>query len=261
MSALATIPRDARRALASALEAGRLGPPYTPLSVRLYTGLAAAAAIADELAGLDVRGLGPAQIAVALELVDASQSARSTAALVWSGPEVAGMSSRDTSVVIRELFGRATRSVLIAGFAVHQGHSVFGALAERLATQPQLEARMFLNVERRRKDTTSSTQLLKEFADRFRDEQWPGTRLPEVYYDPRALKLHERGAKRAALHAKCVVVDGRTAYVGSANFTEAAQERNIEAGALVEDATFARGLVSQFEALVAAGVLKRLAGV
>ena len=48
--------------------------------------------------------------------------------------------------------------------------------------------------------------------------------------------------------------------VTSANFTEAAQERNIEAGVLVHDAGFARALRSQFEALVSAGDLRRVPG-
>ena len=74
----------------------------------------------------------------------------------------------------------------------------------------------------------------------------------------RLLRL-ERGP-RAALHAKCVVVDDARALVTSANFTEAAQTRNIEAGALVHDAVFAQALRAQFEALVDAGELLRVPG-
>lgn len=46
----------------------------------------------------------------------------------------------------------------------------------------------------------------------------------------------------------------------SANFTEAAQERNIEVGAFLEDAPFARSFVRQIEALVKRGALVRLPG-
>jgi phosphatidylserine/phosphatidylglycerophosphate/cardiolipin synthase-like enzyme len=60
------------------------------------------------------------------------------------------------------------------------------------------------------------------------------------------------------LHAKCVVVDKQVAFVSSANFTEAAQVRNIEAGALVRSARFASRLAHHFEALAAAGVLQPL---
>jgi phosphatidylserine/phosphatidylglycerophosphate/cardiolipin synthase-like enzyme len=35
------------------------------------------------------------------------------------------------------------------------------------------------------------------------------------------------------IHAKCVIADQRQALITSANFTEAAQKRNIEVGLLV----------------------------
>ena len=56
--------------------------------------------------------------------------------------------------------------------------------------------------------------------------------------------------RRASLHAKCVIIDERFSLVTSANLTEAAQQRNIEAGLLVDDPILARSLSSQFEALV-----------
>ncbi len=70
--------------------------------------------------------------------------------------------------------------------------------------------------------------------------------LPAIHYDPESRK---HGAKRATLHAKCVVVDRRWAFVTSANFTEAAQERNIEAGVLLDHPRLAEALAGQFEAL------------
>jgi len=63
-------------------------------------------------------------------------------------------------------------------------------------------------------------------------------------------------AKRASLHAKCVVVDRREVFVASANFTEAAYERNIEVGLLIHPSMLAERLVRHFEALLAEGVLK-----
>jgi phosphatidylserine/phosphatidylglycerophosphate/cardiolipin synthase-like enzyme len=47
-------------------------------------------------------------------------------------------------------------------------------------------------------------------------------------------------------------------FVGSANFTEAAQNRNIEVGLLIESASLAHQLATHFETLVAGGVLKRV---
>jgi phosphatidylserine/phosphatidylglycerophosphate/cardiolipin synthase-like enzyme len=186
----------------------------------------------------------------------ASQTAERVVELVWTGPEVPGAESRDTGVLVRELFATAERSVLVAGFAVAQGKRIFKALSDRMRDLPDLQVRMFLNVSRPYRDSTSETELLKRFADRFRLSEWPGPRPPEVYYDRRALSSED--SKHASLHAKCTVVDERKVLVTSANFTEAAQMRNIEAGVFVLDSNFAKSLVRQFEALISSGLLCRV---
>ena len=90
----------------------------------------------------------------------------------------------------------------------------------------------------------------------FARDHWPSdVPLPAIYYDPAGRKL---GAKRTKLHAKCVVVDEEIAFVTSANFTEAAQERNIEAGVLLDHPRLAAALAARFDALRDAGVLRRM---
>jgi phosphatidylserine/phosphatidylglycerophosphate/cardiolipin synthase-like enzyme len=121
---------------------------------------------------------------------------------------------------------------------------------------PALEVKLFLNIQRPFGSQTPEPDLVRDFAKRFRTDVWPGTRLPEVYYDPRALEASQ--GPRACLHAKCLVVDDRKVLLTSANFTEAAQVRNIEAGVVVEDAALARQMRGQFEELVEAGGLRPL---
>ncbi len=48
--------------------------------------------------------------------------------------------------------------------------------------------------------------------------------------------------------------------ITSANFTEAAQERNIEAGTVITDTILSRALKAQFDTLVDHGMLKRVPG-
>jgi phosphatidylserine/phosphatidylglycerophosphate/cardiolipin synthase-like enzyme len=62
--------------------------------------------------------------------------------------------------------------------------------------------------------------------------------------------LDTNSAERATWHAKVVVVDDETAFVTSANFTEWAHQRNVEAGVLIRNPQFARQLRQQFEGLV-----------
>jgi phosphatidylserine/phosphatidylglycerophosphate/cardiolipin synthase-like enzyme len=115
---------------------------------------------------------------------------------------------------------------------------------------------MFLNVKRGPGDTSKDEELIAAFGRRFRTQHWPADNpLPEVYFDPRSLVIDP--AEKAVLHAKCVVIDGSTAFVSSANFTEAAQVRNIEVGVLIRSRSAAERLVNFFAALIRTGALKR----
>lgn len=65
---------------------------------------------------------------------------------------------------------------------------------------------------------------------------------------------------RATWHAKGVVVDNDLSFVTSANFTEWAQTRNVEAGVLVKGALFNSQLRNQVEGLVRSGLVVRVPG-
>ena len=97
-----------------------------------------------------------------------------------SGPDIAG-TTRDTGVVLRELFAEAEHHVLVVGFAVHQGREIFAALAHRMHQRAGLAVRLCLDVRRPPGDTTRSDALLRRFAERFVRQEWPGPRLPEVF--------------------------------------------------------------------------------
>ena len=159
--------------------------------------------------------------------------------------------------MVRELFADARESVLVAGYAVYQGQRVFQALADRMLSIPTLKVRMFLDIQRGPGDTTSVTQLILRFANRFRSHQWPEDRpLPEVFFDPRSLETDP--GQRACLHAKCVVVDERNVFISSANFTEAAQKKNLEIGLLIRSNSLAGQVTGYFEELVAKNLLAQV---
>ncbi len=218
--------------LASALETGALSPPFPAFALARHVGDGRAEAVADALCHAAAGGVDPTGLAFALRLL-ANERVRLAQAeervhLVWTGPEAAASASRDTSVVVQELFASARTSVLVAGFVAVQGKTLFEPLSARLAEHPELIVRMFFNVGRPYGDTSDDSEILRRFAERFREEHWPWESPPAVFYDPRALS--RESGPRSVLHAKCVVVDDERALVTSANFTEAAQERNIEAG-------------------------------
>ena len=257
IEALCDLGTNDLRQLAAALRSGRLAAPFTRLTLSRYLADSLAERVTGPLAGLAEGGLDVGQVATMLDLLVADRARRSSPEelidLVWTGPETGGVASRDTSVVVRELFRSARRSVLLAGYAIHQGQSIFRTLAERMDQDAALRVTMYLDVRRSRGDSSPTAEILRRFADRFRASEWPGRRSPEVYHDPRSLEPF--GTKRASLHAKCLVIDGATSFVSSANFTEAAQLRNIEVGLLVHSPPLAQRLTQHFATLAAEGIL------
>jgi phosphatidylserine/phosphatidylglycerophosphate/cardiolipin synthase-like enzyme len=248
---------EALRELATALRTAGSWTEWTPAELARMVPREVVESVSGEIARLAGEGLQCEQVAEVVEaLAQARDDGRSVGDridLVWTGPEGPGTVSRDTAVVVREAFNRADSRVLVAGYVVYQGQEVFSALARRMLEVPDLRVRLFLNIERRRGDTSLASEIVRRFAREFVGRQWPGGRLPEVFYDPRSLEVDAQ--QRAVLHAKCIVIDGVTAFVSSANFTPAAQARNIEVGALIRSASFAGSLESHFESLVEVGAL------
>jgi len=215
-------------------------------------------AVASELQLLHEQGFGVVQIATLLEvlLTDRLQRQRpeDTFDLVTTGPEAGTTANRDTSVVVRELFANAQESVLVAGYAVHRGQRVFQALADRMQIKPGLKVQLFLDVRRGPGDTSASSEVVRRFGDRFRQNDWPPDRpSPELFYFPASLEEHSE--ERAAMHAKVIVIDNAKVFISSANFTEAAQKRNIEVGLVIRSKPLAEQLAGHFASMVAEGTL------
>ncbi len=203
----------------------------------------------SSLVGLDGRAV--------LAVIDAVLAERRrpeavTADLVWTGPDVAGSTARDTAVVVRELFSRAQHSVLVAGFSFDHGADIFEPL-HRAMKERAVEASIFLDLPRAPRTEADVTTHARREIDDFLIKNWPfGSPIPRLYYDPRTIEP----TSTASLHAKCIVVDDCRALVTSANFTSRGQERNVEVGVLVESEKFARELVHQWRNAAEAGVFK-----
>ena len=247
--------------IANGLRSGRLMLPASPLQIGRIFESAVSTALASRLNELSESGFSGTQVAILLDsmLRDRElfhQSDPKGIDLVTSGPEAAGTTNRDTSVVVREMFAHASECVTVIGYAVHQGQKVFEALAQRMDSNPELKVELFLNISRGDGDTTKSAILVSRYVERFKSQQWPkGSRLPVVYYDPRSVS--DDLPIRSSLHAKCVVVDQNDVFVSSANFTEAGQERNIEVGLRLDSAWLAKKLVAHFSKLAEAGQFQR----
>lgn len=203
--------------------------------IQQVVGHSAASDVSALMDRLVAEGWNPIHLAQTIRAIaDASTQAANPESLfdlVLSGPEVPGVPTRDTAAVMHTLFEKAEREVILVGYAIHNGKKLFQRLAERMAENPNLKVWFCLHIFRKPGDTSLNSEIVARFAREFATKHWPWEPRPEVYYDPRCLS--QDPSLRTSMHAKCVVVDRKTALITSANFTEAARERNIEAGIVI----------------------------
>lgn len=241
------------RSISTAIRSGRAAGPFTSLNTRRFVRDEDAEPVAASLTLLSASGISSEGLALSLELLaealSSSYRLEDLVDLVTTGPEAGGTANRSTAVVVSDLFRSAQRSVLIAGYAVYQGQKVFQALAERMTENTDLQVRLFLDVPRKQGDASLIQEDIARYVHQFKTSQWPiGARLPNIYCCAQSIKGED--GRPGILHAKCISVDDETVFVSSANFTEAAQTRNIEVGLLVKSTIVSERLCRFFESLL-----------
>jgi len=263
MKFIRSLPVGALESLAQALKTGRLKPPYTAFTVAEWAPHAVRESLATELLSLEARGFTAATLAITLEALAEDAAARQRAIdqiqLVWTSPGEEGPHVRDTCVVVAQLLSEARKSLWISTYNIFEGREVFRPIAEAWPARPELEVVLILNVSPDEKEGLYGEDAVEKRARMFWRHHWPWTKMPEVYYDPRGPE--KTPDSPACQHAKCILVDGTTSFITSANFTESAHERNIELGMLFRNnPRVADSIQSKFESLIQCGFLKRLPG-
>ncbi len=253
---LQTLPAHVLRRLADALDTGMLPDRPTPASLESEAGIMdGAEQVIDDLERLARVGISGRGVAAWIRAVEQASTRVLSPDLVWSGPEVPGLHSRDTRRVYEELFDNAEHSVWISTYAYFDGPRAFARLAQRMDHVTGLRVTLLLNIQRGQGDTTAPDHLTRRFADRFWGTDWPGSSKPAVYYDPRSL---DPSGPISVLHAKAVVVDDEAVFITSANLTGAALDRNIELGVLAHHRVLATSVANHFQALIDARLLSPL---
>lgn len=236
-----------------AVERGRIDCPITEADLRAGGFGALSEHVTEALRGCDRAAVG-----AVLRLVVAERVHRPppTLNLVWTGPESWASVSRDTSMIVRELFVSARRSVIVGGYAFDKPE-ILEPLHRKMA-EHGVTTQLFMDISGNAPSVQSADEFATRVIDKFFREVWTfGSPKPDVYYDPRTAV---RGPPWASLHAKCIVVDDERTLITSANFTDRGQTRNIEAGVLIEDRGFAEELGAQWRQLIAARLVHRYAG-
>jgi phosphatidylserine/phosphatidylglycerophosphate/cardiolipin synthase-like enzyme len=123
-----------------------------------------------------------------------------------------------------------------------------------MEAKPDLQVELLLNIQRRPGDRSSVDSLINEYANKLWREEWPGSRRPKVYYDPRSLDPEAKGV----LHAKAVIADEKSLLVSSANLTEHAFDHNFELGLLVRNELLAKSARHHFQLLIDRKLLLKL---
>jgi len=260
ISALLGLPASTLSELGRAISHGTLRHGHSPQSLLPFVG-ERAQVIHQALRRLTDSGFTNATGGLLCESLGSALSERDAAErsiqLVLSGPELVGTPVMDTKTTVLSLFEEASEEVLITSYVFHEAAEFFKVLAEKVDANPGFRVTFVVDLTHRREPTNQPLTLIAQsFAADFRKKHWPGQRQPAIWHDPRQFESTQSGG--GIMHAKTVVIDRKLAFITSANFTGAAQSRNIEAGVLLRQPRLAARLHGYFEGLIGTGVLRRV---
>ncbi|MBO1330959.1 DISARM system phospholipase D-like protein DrmC [Streptomyces sp. VRA16 Mangrove soil] len=175
--------------------------------------------------------------------VAAAQRARDTVQVrtVWSGPGTPAVPVRATAQVLAEVISEAQQELLAMTYAAR----AYPALTEAMTRAVQRGVTVDIVVE----TLADARGLLSGPEPGAAFAAVPGVRLWHW-----ARTTSARTASRQ--HAKLAVADRRLLLLGSANLTESAARRNIEAGVLVRGGTAPRRVAEHIVELQRQGVLR-----
>lgn len=248
-------------ALASALEDGRLSSGLSLPAISEICGSKYADSVFEELTRLLGSGFTLKQAAVVVQAAHDGRAAEPDSSKVFSlvltGPHIDNAETAATEATFDVMVEQFKKRLVIVGFSLHDGAKIFKRLAERMNAEPDLQVIFCFNIVRKYGDTTVSEELVEKFICDFKSKNWPksATRCPDVYHFPTSLTI---GSTTTSLHAKCYIVDQEMALVTSANISNAAQRRNMEAGVLIRHPLMVNRLFNYFMGAIDKGVLVRL---
>jgi phosphatidylserine/phosphatidylglycerophosphate/cardiolipin synthase-like enzyme len=183
----------------------------------------------------DLSGAG---VSLALRIgLTARQSAHARRARpVWTGPGTIG-EQRLTAAVLHELLADGRERILLVSFAAY----TLSEVAADLEAAVQRGCRVDVVFETIEDSAGAYSGPHRPFAHVAGINRW---RWPAEQRDDGAV-----------LHAKLLVVDGSRAFVGSANLTARALQRNLEVGLVTRDPDVATQLEDHVRGLMSARIL------
>lgn len=207
------------------------------------------------------RGYSSTTIAAIIDAILESRAQGHNVALLQSlvvtGPEVPDLTNLKTGSRFIQVVEHAKNELMLATFALYQGDRILEPIHQAMVRNPTLGVTLILNVQRSYGDKTINEEILEQHRQEFRMKNWPWEVKPDVYYYPES--LHMDAKSRASMHAKFVIADEERCFITSANFTEAAQKKNIEVGIELTGSHEPKALSRYFKSLIAESKLAKLA--
>jgi phosphatidylserine/phosphatidylglycerophosphate/cardiolipin synthase-like enzyme len=156
------------------------------------------------------------------------------------------------------MFEEAREDVIVTSYVFYEARELLAPLAARCNANPDFRARFIVDLSHQRKHRDEPLPVVaNRFRREFLEQFWSGTRAPEFWHDPRVFETEGR-RETGVMHAKTVVIDNTAALITSANFTEAEQGRNIEAGVTLRHVHQVERLRKYFERLMTSGHLRQV---
>lgn len=153
--------------------------------------------------------------------------------MVWTGPSTEIVSTRHTEQVLIDLINTASERLFVVSFVAYHVTRVIEAF--RGASKRGVE--IFVLLERSKEYggnvSVDSVALLKKA-------------IP----DAKVYGWSKDVALGASVHAKCAVADGKTAFITSANLSDAAMTRNMELGVFIRGGFLPHQLEQHLQALI-----------
>jgi len=138
---------------------------------------------------------------------------------VLTTPEGLPMGQRLTKSILYEIISSAEKTVCIAGFAITGQSGIIKSIAERMREKPLLKTR-FLCSNWIQDDGQDSAESIRQ--------AWPkDVRWPDIYRQTKEFS-------GSIMHIKTLISDDTRMIIGSANFTKAGLNKNLELGILLE---------------------------
>jgi cardiolipin synthase A/B len=160
--------------------------------------------------------------------------------LVWTGPATHQVSTRKTEQALLEVINKSKKNLFFTCFVTYKAKNIIAAIKKAIERGVEISILMESSDDPQDGIFVNAINKMKQS-------------LPEAkIFDWKKKEAEFEGGK---VHSKLAVADNKICFISSANLTEYAMEKNIEAGILIHGGMIPEKLHEHLEALVVTKVI------